>query len=192
MYNKIKFIKSIYKQSKIYNKKIEISFIGRSNSGKSSTINAITNKYISIKSKTPGKTTAINYFKIKNFYYFTDTPGYGYANLSKQNLINIKNLLKEYIKLRKNLSGLILLIDSRNPFKQIDYEIIKLITLKKIHILLTKSEKLSLKKKQNIVNNIKKNLKIFNIKNITYQFFSIKNKLYINKLKIKIKQLIYL
>ena len=89
MYNKIKFIKSINKYKNNHHKNIEITFIGRSNSGKSSAINALTKKNISLTSKTPGKTKNINFFKIKKNYYFTDTPGYGYASLKKHSLKNI-------------------------------------------------------------------------------------------------------
>ncbi|HFL8795014.1 MAG TPA: ribosome biogenesis GTP-binding protein YihA/YsxC [Candidatus Azosocius sp. HAIN] len=188
MYNKIIFIKSSYKINKKLNKNIEISFIGKSNSGKSSVINAITNTNISITSNTPGKTKTINFFKIKRNYYFTDTPGYGYSKLKKKTLYNIKNLLKNYIISRKSLTGIILLISSNNFFKTLDYKIIKSIK-QKTHILITKCDKISKKKENKLIKNTKIYLKKTNI---TFQIFSIKEKFLINKLKIKIKQFIHL
>lgn len=191
MYKNTKFIKSLYIIKKLSHKNIEISFIGRSNSGKSSAINSITQKKISLTSKKPGKTCAINFFKIKKNYYFTDTPGYGYAKINKSNLIKIKFLIKSYIIKRKNITGIILMIDSKIYLKKIDYTFIKLIKNKNIHILLTKIDKFKNKYKKKF-NNIIKDLKKINNKNITHQFFSIKRKVYINKIKIKIKQWIYL
>ncbi|QQG46792.1 MAG: ribosome biogenesis GTP-binding protein YsxC [Candidatus Azosocius agrarius] len=192
MYNNIKFIKSISKINNINYKNIEISFIGVSNSGKSSAINAITNTNISLISKTPGKTKTVNFFSINKNYYFVDTPGYGYAKLKKTYLIEIKYLIINYIKKNRSLTGIFLLIDSNFDIKKLNYQIINLIKEKKIHILLTKCDRITKLQKKIILTNINNYIKNNRKYNITFQLFSIKSKLYINKTKIKIKQWINL
>lgn len=192
MYTETTFIKSICYTKKLFYKNIEICFIGRSNSGKSSAINALINKKISFTSKIPGKTKCINIFKIKKDYYLTDTPGYGYAKTNKKNLFNINYLIENYIKNKKNLTCIILLIDSKVYLKNIDYNFLKINKKNIIHILFTKTDKLS-KNEQNKISKTLKKIKQNSIKkNITYQQFTIKKKIYINILKIKIKQFICL
>ncbi|HRS53290.1 MAG TPA: ribosome biogenesis GTP-binding protein YihA/YsxC [Bacteroidales bacterium] len=105
--------------------KPEYAFIGRSNVGKSSLINMITNKKNLAKiSRTPGKTKLINHFLINNYWYLVDLPGLGYASTSKLNRKFFQNIVTEYLLKRKNLMSIFMLVDSRIPPQNIDLEII--------------------------------------------------------------------
>lgn len=92
----------------------EIAFVGRSNVGKSSIINAITNKKKLVKvSSTPGKTRLINFFLINNNVYFVDLPGYGYARISKEEKKDWGRMIETYLEYSSNLKKVILLLDCR-------------------------------------------------------------------------------
>ncbi|WKS95367.1 ribosome biogenesis GTP-binding protein YihA/YsxC [Riemerella columbina] len=104
----------------------EYAFIGRSNVGKSSLINAITNhKGLAKTSQTPGKTQLINHFLINNEWYLTDLPGYGYAKVSKSLRKDFEKLITNYILNRKNLVNLFVLVDIRHTPQKIDLEFIE-------------------------------------------------------------------
>lgn len=109
--------------------KKEYAFIGRSNVGKSSLINMLTNKKGLAKiSATPGKTQLINHFEVvssdKKKWYLVDLPGYGYAKVSQKSRNNWDNMIESYIRKRENLVCLFVLIDSRLPPQAIDLEFI--------------------------------------------------------------------
>ncbi|WP_125152841.1 ribosome biogenesis GTP-binding protein YihA/YsxC [Clostridium rectalis] len=94
--------------------RIEIAFVGRSNVGKSSLINSLTNRRKLVKvSSTPGKTRLINFFLINNDFYFVDLPGYGYAKVSKQEKLNWSKTIETYLVNRSQLKKIVLLIDCR-------------------------------------------------------------------------------
>ena len=131
----------------------EYAFIGRSNVGKSSLINALTNsKKLAKISGKPGKTQLINHFLINEKFYFTDLPGYGYAKISKKIKEEFQNFTLKYLKNRENLVCLFLLIDLRVSPQKIDLEFMEFCALKKIPFVIcfTKSDKL---KKAEIVEN---------------------------------------
>lgn len=93
-------------------KKNEYLFLGRSNVGKSSLINFLTNrKNIARTSKTPGKTIMLNFFLVNGEFYFVDSPGYGYARRSKKQIEEFGNMLENYITNRENLKKVFLLVD---------------------------------------------------------------------------------
>lgn len=101
----------------------EYAFIGRSNVGKSSLINMLTQqKGLAMTSATPGKTTLINHFLINNEWYIVDLPGYGYAQRGKQMQKQIRDIIESYILNRQQMTNLFLLIDSRHNPQKIDLE----------------------------------------------------------------------
>ena len=104
----------------------EYAFIGRSNVGKSSLINMLTQrKGLAMTSSTPGKTMLINHFRINNEWYLVDLPGYGYAKRSKKDQEKLQNIISFYVLEREQLTNLFVLIDSRLKPQKIDLEFIE-------------------------------------------------------------------
>lgn len=104
----------------------EYAFIGRSNVGKSSLINALMNrKDLAKTSQTPGKTQLINHFLVNDAWYLTDLPGYGYARVSKVQRKDFEKLITNYILNRKNLVNLFVLIDVRHSPQKVDVDFIE-------------------------------------------------------------------
>ena len=127
---------------------LEIAFCGRSNSGKSSVLNAITrNKKLAKTSKTPGRTRAINIFSIddQKMNRIADLPGYGFARVSKQTQKEWAKLITAYLNGRQSLRGLVIIMDIRHPFKESDLTLIDWCseTNTPLLIVLNKSDKLS-------------------------------------------------
>ena len=103
--------------------KPEYAFIGRSNVGKSSLINLLTNrKGLALTSSTPGKTLLINHFLINDEWYLVDLPGYGYARRGKEGREKIGKIIEDYILGRETMTNLFVLVDSRHEPQQIDLE----------------------------------------------------------------------
>ena len=124
---------------------IEVAFAGRSNAGKSSAINTITDqKSLARISKTPGRTQMINFFSIDDSHSLVDLPGYGYAKVPEKIKIRWQQTLGKYLETRQALRGLVLMMDIRHPLKEFDLQMIKWANNAKlsVHILLTKSDKL--------------------------------------------------
>ncbi len=123
----------------------EYAFIGRSNVGKSSLINAMMNKKDLAKtSQTPGKTQLINHFLVNEEWYLTDLPGYGYAKVSKSQRKDFEKLITNYIINRKNLVNLFILVDIRHTPQKIDLEFMEWCAESGIpfSIIFTKADKL--------------------------------------------------
>ena len=126
--------------------KPEYAFIGRSNVGKSSLINMLTNhKKLAKTSATPGKTLLINHFIINNEWYLVDLPGYGYAKRSKKEIDRLDQMIRGYILQREQLVNVFVLVDVRLEPQKIDLEFIEWLGLSSIpfSIVFTKADKLS-------------------------------------------------
>lgn len=105
--------------------KQEVCFIGRSNVGKSSLINALANQKIARTSNTPGRTQLINYFVNEKNHFIVDLPGYGYAKMSKTNNQKMLNMLEQYFLERKQLITVFLLFDSKVGLTSLDQDMIQ-------------------------------------------------------------------
>jgi len=142
--------------------KAEFAFIGRSNVGKSSLINMLTNrKKLAKISSTPGKTQLINHFLINTKWYLVDLPGYGWAKASKTEKLKWENMIRGYILGRENLVSMFVLVDSRLEPQKIDTEFIDFLGEKGIPfvIVFTKADKLSKNKVSASIAAYKKKLK---------------------------------
>jgi GTP-binding protein len=140
----------------------EIAFAGRSNAGKSTAINILCNqKKLAFASKTPGRTQHINYFSIGGAHVgqhrkdetiveeiralLVDLPGYGYAEVSGSAKLHWQDLLSDYVQRRNQLAALVLIMDARRPFTDLDTQMLEWFapTGKPVHCLLTKADKLN-------------------------------------------------
>jgi GTP-binding protein len=124
----------------------EYAFIGRSNVGKSSLINMLTNRRgLAMTSSKPGKTLLINHFLINKEWYLVDLPGYGYATAGKSIREKLKQIIESYILYRNELTSLFVLIDCRHEPQQIDLEFMEWLGENGIpfSIVFTKADKLS-------------------------------------------------
>ena len=125
---------------------IEILLSGRSNAGKSSALNALTgNKKLARISKTPGRTTEINFFEVEDGFKLLDLPGYGFAKSGHSRRKDWGPLLGEYFENRKSLKAVLVFMDTRHPLKPIDLEMIELCESFDVPYIpvLTKSDKVS-------------------------------------------------
>ena len=139
----------------------EILLSGRSNAGKSSALNALTeNTKLARISKTPGRTTEINFFKVNDGLKLVDLPGYGFAKSAKSQKKDWGPLLRDYFKKRKALKAVIIFMDIRHPLKDSDIEMIKLCSKSNVDFIpvLTKSDKLSNNKIVNSIKDVNKKL----------------------------------
>ena len=139
----------------------EYAFIGRSNVGKSSLINMLTNhSKLAKTSGRPGKTQLINHFLINDEWYLVDLPGYGYARVSKESRAGWETMISEYLINRKNLFNVFVLIDSRLTPQAIDLEFVQWLGEHQIpfSLIFTKADKLSINKVQSNVSKFKKEL----------------------------------
>lgn len=124
----------------------EIAFAGRSNAGKSSAINTLAGHVrLAFVSKTPGRTQLLNFFRLNSGALLVDLPGYGYAAVPEKVRLEWAGLIETYLKKRESLIGLVLIMDSRHPLTPLDRQMIDwfAVSRRPIHVLLTKSDKLS-------------------------------------------------
>lgn len=128
----------------------EVAFAGRSNAGKSTAINVLCNqKRLAFASKTPGRTQHINYFAVgpkdTPVGHLVDLPGYGYAQVPGAAKIHWEALLSTYLTTRPQIRGLVIVMDSRRPFTELDRRMVEWFgaTARPIHVLLTKCDKLT-------------------------------------------------
>ena len=141
--------------------KAEYAFIGRSNVGKSSLINLITEKKQLAKiSRKPGKTQLINHFLINKEWYLVDLPGYGYATVSKKQKEEFQKIIFSYLENRESLMCLFVLLDCRHKAQKIDFEFMQWLWEKEIPfvIIFTKTDKLGKISLQKNIANYKKEM----------------------------------
>ncbi|NJA04732.1 YihA family ribosome biogenesis GTP-binding protein [Methylococcaceae bacterium WWC4] len=124
---------------------MEIAFAGRSNAGKSSAINTLVQQNALARvSKTPGRTQLLNFFRIDDERKLVDLPGYGYAKVPEAMKREWQQMMETYLKNRKALSGIVLVMDIRHPLTDFDWQMVEWCEVSKLplHILLTKADKL--------------------------------------------------
>ncbi|MFP1869156.1 ribosome biogenesis GTP-binding protein YihA/YsxC [Lonsdalea quercina] len=125
---------------------IEVAFAGRSNAGKSSALNTLTNqKSLARTSKTPGRTQLINLFEVVDGVRLVDLPGYGYAEVPEEMKRKWQRALGEYLQKRQCLQGLVVLMDIRHPLKDLDQQMLEWAVAAELPVLvlLTKADKLA-------------------------------------------------
>ncbi len=141
----------------------EIAFAGRSNAGKSSALNTLTNqKSLARISKTPGRTQLLNFFTLNDEQHrFVDLPGYGYAKVPVAIKQKWQRLMETYLSERQSLYGIILVMDIRHPLTEFDQQMIEWCNYsqKPLHILLTKADKLNYGAAKNILLSVQRELK---------------------------------
>ena len=153
---------------------IEVAFAGRSNAGKSSALNTLTNqKSLARTSKTPGRTQLINVFEIGDNKRLIDLPGYGFAKVPLEMKKKWQKALGEYLEKRESLKGIVILMDIRHPLKDLDMDLIQWAADSDLPVLalLTKCDKLSQGKRSAEVLKVKKALSPLNA-DIKVQAFS--------------------
>jgi len=153
---------------------IEVAFAGRSNAGKSSALNTLTNQRgLARVSKTPGRTQLINIFEVAENKRLVDLPGYGFAKVPLEMKKKWQKALGEYLEKRECLQGLVVLMDIRHPLKDLDRDLIEWAADSDLSVLvlLTKSDKLSQGKASAEVLSVKKKLASLNA-DIKVQAFS--------------------
>ena len=124
---------------------IEVAFAGRSNAGKSSALNVLTEqKSLARISKAPGRTREINFFAVREAVRLVDLPGYGYAKVSKSMKVEWQRNIARYLETRQSLCGVVLLMDVRHPLKEYDQQVLSWCysAALQTHVLLTKADKL--------------------------------------------------
>lgn len=157
----------------------EIAFAGRSNAGKSSAINALTNqKQLARASKKPGRTQMINFFSLGNpDQRLVDLPGYGYAAVPEAMKLVWQKELENYLIHRQSLQGLVLLMDIRHPLQHFDVMMLEWAYSRKlfVHVLLTKSDKLNRGPASKVLQEVQQQLKKMKLQ-FSIQLFSSMNK----------------
>ena len=152
----------------------EIAFVGRSNAGKSSAINTLAGRTrLAYVSKTPGRTQHLNYFTITDNKYLVDLPGYGFAKAPEAIRSQWEGLLAPYLQKREALAGLVLIMDARRPLTELDQRMIDWMapTGRPVHVLLSKSDKLSRQEATQTLRQVKAALETMG-NNFTVQLFS--------------------
>lgn len=167
---------------------IEVAFAGRSNAGKSSALNTLTNqKSLARTSKTPGRTQLINLFQVAEGYRLVDLPGYGYAEVPEEVKLKWQHALSEYLHRRECLKGLVVLMDIRHPLKDLDQQMIKWAVQSDIQVLvlLTKADKLASGARKAQLNLVREAAKGF-VGDIQVEVFSSLKRIGVDKLSQKL------
>lgn len=167
----------------------EIAIVGRSNAGKSSMLNALTNQTkLAYTSKTPGRTQHINYFEVADGVHLVDLPGYGYAKVPEAIRMHWVGLLGNYLQFRDEIIGLVLIMDCRHPLKDLDVQMIDFFsqTGKPLHVILSKSDKLTNQDRMKTLKMVRDEIAGFGFVNLSVQLFSSMKKTGIKELENKL------
>ena len=152
----------------------EVAFAGRSNAGKSSAINTLYNhKRLAFVSKMPGRTQHLNFFRVEEGRFLVDLPGYGFARAPKDQKHVWQALIGGYLAKRPQLAGLVLIMDCRHPLTELDRSLLDWFkpSGKPVHVLLSKSDKLSRGPAQQTLRQVRGELQALGL-NATVQLFS--------------------
>ncbi len=154
----VKFVKSASKKEEFIDDDLPlIAVVGRSNVGKSSLINMLTNnKKMAKTSSQPGRTRLVNYFNVNNQFYLVDLPGYGFASASKNLVSSWDRVMNDFFVDNRNLRLVLLLLDSRHMPTDLDIEMLDYLAENEIPhvVILTKADKLSKSELNNNINKI--------------------------------------
>lgn len=155
---------------------VEVAFAGRSNAGKSSALNALTEQKLARTSKTPGRTQLINTFDVGEDLRLIDLPGYGFAKVPIEMKKKWQKSLGEYLQKRESLKGIVVLMDIRHPLKDLDMDLINWAVDSDIEVLalLTKADKLKQGKRKSEVLKVRRELKQLSDKITVHAFSSLK------------------
>lgn len=167
----------------------EVAFAGRSNAGKSSAINRITQQgKLARTSKTPGRTQLLNFFKVSTDARLVDLPGYGYAEVPDALKIDWQKHLTEYLEKRESLVGVVLIMDVRHPLKEFDQMMLEWAEAYQfpLHILLTKADKLSKNEAAKSLATVKRAIKAYPM--VSVQLFSTPKSIGCEEAQLKLAQ----
>lgn len=167
---------------------VEVAFAGRSNAGKSSALNTLTNqKSLARTSKTPGRTQLINLFEVTEGIRLVDLPGYGYAEVPEEMKLKWQRALAEYLQMRDSLKGLVILMDIRHPMKDLDQQMVQWAVTSHIPVLvlLTKADKLASGARKKQLNMVREMSQAFE-GDIQVEYFSSLKKMGVDKLSQKL------
>ncbi len=169
----------------------EIAIVGRSNAGKSSLLNTLTNQNrLAYTSKTPGRTQHINYFEVTEGVHLVDLPGYGYAKVPEAIRNHWVHLLGNYLQFRKEIIGLVLIMDARHPLKDLDIQMIEFFAQngKPLHVVLSKADKLSTQEKTRTLRAVQQAIQNYGFINLSVQLFSSLKRTGIEELENKLNE----
>lgn len=186
-----KFITAFSAKSKpMEDRFIEVAFAGRSNAGKSSSLNALTGqKKLARTSSKPGRTQQINFFGLDDKRFLVDLPGYGYAAVSKTLKEEWQGLMEGFLRSRQSLRGVVIIMDIRHPLKDSDIQMIEWCDERALamHLVLTKSDKIKKNKINQQLFSVQKAVKDIQTE-ITVQVFSSETKQGLPELKSKLTE----
>ncbi len=169
----------------------EIAIVGRSNAGKSSLLNTLTNQNrLAYTSKTPGRTQHINYFEVDTGVCLVDLPGYGYAKVPEEIRRHWVDLLGNYLQTRAELVGLVVIMDARHPLKDLDLQMLDFfaVTGKALHIVLSKADKLTNQERSATLRSVQQRVADYGFSELSVQLFSSLKKTGVDELALKLNQ----
>ncbi len=175
IFTNTKFLTSAYKVSQLPpDQGLEIAIAGRSNAGKSTTLNTLVgNKKLAKVSKTPGRTQLLNCFELSDDRRLVDLPGYGYAKVPKKVKAHWQHEINLYLQQRKSLIGVVIVMDIRHPLKEFDQQFLHWADQSGLysHVLLNKSDKFKAGKAKSVMLEVKKKMQNIS-RTSTIQMFS--------------------